>query len=56
MNRRSFLLSGGVVSAGLLGTGNAVSSLLQASTATKSFGPNLTLEDKSVAFSVPPLP
>src|SRR5579862_9256265 len=55
MNRRKFLMRGGVVSAGLLGT-STVANLLQASTTTKSFGPNLKLEDKPVAFSVPPLP
>src|SRR5579862_6550917 len=55
MNRRKFLLRGGVVSAGLLGT-STVANLLQASTTTKSFEPNLKLEDKPVAFSVPPLP
>src|SRR5579864_5705330 len=55
MNRRKFLLRGSVVSAGLLGT-SAVADLLQASTTTKSFEPNLKLEDKPVAFSVPPLP
>src|SRR6202041_3985983 len=55
MNRRKFLLRGGVCSAGLLGT-STVANLLQASTTTKSFEPNLKLEDKPVAFSVPPLP
>src|SRR5580700_1797792 len=57
MNRRKFLVSGGIVSAGLFGTGNAATSLLQASTAATSFEPtNLKLEDKPVAFTVPPLP
>jgi superoxide dismutase, Fe-Mn family len=57
MNRRKFLVSGGIVSAGLLGTGNAATSLLQASSATTSLEPaNLKLEDKPVAFTVPPLP
>jgi Fe-Mn family superoxide dismutase len=55
MNRRKFLLRGSVVSAGLLGT-SAVANLLQASTTTKSFEPNLKLEDKPVAFTLPPLP
>src|ERR1700744_2091970 len=55
MNRRKFLLRGSVVSAGLLGT-STVANLLQASTTTKRFEPNLKLEDKPVAFSVPPLP
>jgi Fe-Mn family superoxide dismutase len=57
MNRRSFLIRGGMVSAGLLGTGNAATSLLQARTATtRSESSNLELEDTPVAFSVPPLP
>jgi superoxide dismutase, Fe-Mn family len=56
MNRRKFLVSGGIVSAGLFGTGNAATSLLQASTASSGFGPNLKLEEKPVAFTVPPLP
>src|SRR6202167_4030934 len=57
MNRRMFLVGGGIVSAGLFGTGNAATSLLQASTAATSFEPtNLKLEDKPVAFTVPPLP
>jgi Fe-Mn family superoxide dismutase len=57
MNRRKFLVSGGIVSAGLLGTGNVATSLLQASSATTSLEPtNLKLEDKPVAFTVPPLP
>ncbi len=57
MNRRKFLLSGGILSAGLFGTGNAATSLLQASTAIPSSEPtNLKLEDKPVAFTVPPLP
>src|SRR5580704_11838384 len=56
MNRRKFLVSGGIVSAGLFGTGNAATSLLQASTATPSSEQtNLKLEDKPVAFTVPPL-
>src|ERR1700691_5334751 len=57
MNRRMFLVGGGIVSAGLFGTGNAATSVLQASTAATSFEPtNLKLEDKPVAFTVPPLP
>src|SRR6202047_104694 len=57
MNRRQFLFSGGIVSVGLYGTGNAATSLLQANTASTSLEPtNLKLEDKPVAFTVPPLP
>jgi superoxide dismutase, Fe-Mn family len=63
LKRRTFLLHGGIASAGLFGTGD-ISGLLPASTAAtnatfnalKNFAPNLKLEDKSLAFSVPPLP
>jgi Fe-Mn family superoxide dismutase len=52
MRRREFLIRGGIVSAGLFGTGNAATSLLYTNTGTT----NLKLEDKPVAFTVPPLP
>src|SRR6202162_2727048 len=55
MNRRNFLLNTGIVGAGLLGAGNAAPGLLRAGTATNSDS-NLTLEEKPVAFTVPPLP
>jgi len=55
MNRRSFLWNTGIVGAGLLGAGSAASGLLRADIANNSDS-NLTLEEKPVAFTVPPLP
>jgi Fe-Mn family superoxide dismutase len=55
MNRRKFLVGTGIVGAGLLGAGDAAPGLLHAGTAT-DFKPNLKSEEKTVAFSVPPLP
>src|SRR5213594_1515244 len=55
MNRRNFLLDTGIVGAGLLGAGSAAPGFLRAGNATNSDS-NLTLEDKPVAFTVPPLP
>src|SRR5260221_581552 len=55
MNRRNFLVNTGIVGAGLLGAGNAASGFLRADTANNSDS-NLTLEEKPVAFTVPPLP
>src|SRR5271155_2968212 len=55
MDRRKFLVSTGIVSAGLLGAGHAGPGLLQAGTEL-GFNSNLNLEDKPVAFTVPPLP
>src|SRR4029077_20958942 len=55
MNRRNFLVNTGIVGAGLLGTATAAPSFLRAGTANKSDS-NLTLEEKPVAFTVPPLP
>jgi superoxide dismutase, Fe-Mn family len=55
MNRREFVFSTGVVGAGFLGTGRTASHLLHAGPAT-DFAPNLKSEEKTVAFSVPPLP
>ncbi len=55
MDRRNFLLNTGIVGAGWLGAGNAAPALLRAGTTTNS-DLNLTLEDKPVAFTVPPLP
>jgi superoxide dismutase, Fe-Mn family len=55
MNRRKFLVSGGIASAGLFGAGKAAPGLLQAGTRSDSdFHSNL--EEKPVAFSLPPLP
>src|SRR5258707_1269173 len=55
MNRRNFLVNTGIVGAGLLGAGNAAPGLLRAGTANNSDS-NLTLEEKPVAFTLPPLP
>src|SRR6202167_5782067 len=57
MNRRMFLVGGGIVSAGLFGTGSAAAGLWQAAAPATRFEPtNLKLEDNPVAFTVPPLP
>jgi Fe-Mn family superoxide dismutase len=57
MNRRKFIVGSGIVGAGLLGAGNSATELLGAGSSeefrTKS---NLVLEEKPVAFTVPPLP
>jgi superoxide dismutase, Fe-Mn family len=55
MDRRKFLVSSGMVSAGLLGAGKAAPGLLQAGTRS-DFNSHLNLEDKPVAFTLPPLP
>jgi Fe-Mn family superoxide dismutase len=55
VNRRKFLVNTGIVGAGLLGGGNAATGLLRAGTAVQS-DLNLTLEEKTVAFTLPPLP
>ena len=55
MDRRTFLVSGGIASAGLFGAGEAAPGLLQAETRSDSdFHSNL--EEKPVAFTLPPLP
>jgi len=55
MNRRNFLVNSGIVGAGLLGAGSGVSAALHSGTALE-FASNLKLEEKPVAFTVPPLP
>jgi hypothetical protein len=55
MDRRKFLVSSGIVGAGLLGAGKAAPGLLQAETRS-DFNLNLNVEDKPVAFTLPPLP
>jgi Fe-Mn family superoxide dismutase len=55
MDRREFLVNSGIVGAGILGAGAAVPGALQA-TARSDSDSNLILEDKPVAFTVPPLP
>ncbi len=54
MNRRRFLISTSIAGAGLLGTGKSAADLLRAGSVTK-LDSNLTLEEKPVAFTVPPL-
>jgi superoxide dismutase, Fe-Mn family len=55
MNRRKFLANTGIVGAKLLGAASLAPGVLRAATFTDSDS-NLTLEDKPVAFTVPPLP
>jgi Fe-Mn family superoxide dismutase len=55
MNRRKFLTHTSLVGAGLLGAGSAAPGLFGAESTVKS-NSNLNLEDKPVAFTVPPLP
>src|SRR5579864_2937199 len=55
MNRRKFLVNSGIVGAGLLGAGTGSSAALRSRTAS-DFALNLKLEEKPVAFTVPPLP
>ena len=55
MNRRKFLVNTGIVGAGLLGGRNASADFLRAGAAINP-DLNLTLEEKPVAFTVPPLP
>src|SRR5258707_972605 len=54
-NRRRFILGTGIFGAGLIGVNNAEAGLSQLDSAS-DLGPHLNLEEKSVAFSVPPLP
>src|SRR5215472_5959682 len=55
MNRRKFLFNTSIVGAGLFGAGKNASNLLRAGSVSNSDS-NLTLEEKPVAFTVPPLP
>ena len=55
MNRRNFLVNSGIIGAGLLGAGSGASAVLRSGTAS-DFASNLKLEEKPVAFTVPPLP
>src|SRR6266705_394432 len=54
VNRRTFLFNTGIVGAGLLGAGNSAPALLPPGGAIKPDS-NPTLEEKPVAFTVPPL-
>jgi Fe-Mn family superoxide dismutase len=55
MNRRNFLLHTGIAGAGMLVAGKSAAGLLRAGNVTHSDS-NLALEEKTVAFTVPPLP
>ena len=55
MDRRKFLVKSGIVSAGLLGARTAAAGVLHAATRLESDS-HLNLEEKPVAFTVPPLP
>ena len=55
MNRRRFLVHSGIAGAGLLGASSGASATLRSGTALE-FESNLKLEEKPVAFTVPPLP
>jgi superoxide dismutase, Fe-Mn family len=54
VNRRKFLYAGSFVSAGLLSASQTAPSLLHA--ANSNLNEKLNLEDKPMAFTVPPLP
>jgi Fe-Mn family superoxide dismutase len=55
VNRRNFVFHAGIAGAGLLGGTNFIPDLLRSGAAVKS-DLNLTLEEKPVPFTVPPLP
>lgn len=55
MNRRKFLFDTGIFGAGLLGAGNSAPGILRAGTKINSDS-NLKLGEKTVAFTLPPLP
>jgi superoxide dismutase, Fe-Mn family len=55
LDRRKFLVNTGIFGAGLLGGGSAAANHLRPGVSTDP-DLNLTLEEKPVAFSVPPLP
>src|SRR5258708_8775215 len=55
MNRRSFLFNTGIFSAGLLGAGKHASGILRAGNKI-NLDSNLKLGEKTVAFTLPPLP
>jgi Fe-Mn family superoxide dismutase len=55
MDRRKFIVNSGIVGAGLVGAKTAAPGVLHAATRLNS-NSYLTLEEKPVAFTVPPLP
>jgi len=59
MNRRKFLVRGGIAGAGLIGAGKTIPGLLHAESKPESefhLNSHLNSEDKPMAFTVPPLP
>ena len=56
MDRRKFILNGGVVGAGLLGAGHVSPGLLHDIRNSDSNRNLNHMEEKPVAFTVPPLP
>src|SRR5271156_946331 len=59
MNRRKFLVRGGIAGAGLIGAGKTIPGLLHAESKPESefhLDSHLNSEDKPMAFTVPPLP
>src|SRR6516162_364406 len=55
MDRRRFLVNGGIVGAGVLGAGSRAPGLLRPGPRSE-LDSHLKLEEKTVAFTVPPLP
>jgi Fe-Mn family superoxide dismutase len=55
MDRRKFLVNGGIAGVGLLGAGTIAPGLLEAGTRS-DLDSHFNLEEKDVAFTVPPLP
>ncbi len=57
MNRRRFLVGSSILGAGILGAGSSAAGLLRAGS-SKGFreNPNLSWEEKTVAFTLPALP
>src|SRR6516162_1413454 len=55
MDRRRFLVNGGIVGAGVLGAGSRAPGLLRPGPRSE-LDSHLKMEDKPVAFTVPPLP
>ena len=56
MDRRKFLVSSGLVGVGFLGAGPVAPDMLQGARPDSEANSEHTLEEKPVAFTVPPLP
>jgi Fe-Mn family superoxide dismutase len=56
MDRRKFLVSSGLVGAGVLGVGSVAPGVFEAASLDANSNSYRELEDKPVAFTVPPLP